>query len=108
LPPIALRFVVLHHTKIPDPHFDLMLEMSPDSPLSTWRLPHWPPNPDDLAIAITDHRREYLQFEGEISGDRGHVKRIAIGSYRLLSRENDVIQIELEEGTRMSLPRIPK
>lgn len=28
---------------------------------------------------LADHRREYLEFEGEISGGRGRVKRVAAG-----------------------------
>ncbi len=33
---------------------------------------------------LPDHRREYLDYEGPVSGDRGHVRRVAAGSFELL------------------------
>jgi CRP-like cAMP-binding protein len=34
--------------------------------------------------ALPDHRREYLDYEGPISGDRGYVRRVAEGTCELL------------------------
>jgi len=74
-----MRYVVLHHTEIEAPHYDLMYETSPESALRTWRLCGWPPRSGDAAEPIGDHRRVYLEFEGAVSGDRGRVTRVAAG-----------------------------
>jgi hypothetical protein len=78
-----LRFVVLHHEGIDDPHFDLMLETAPGSPLATWRSPIWPITAPTALEQLANHRREYLEYEGEISGNRGRVSRIAAGTYKI-------------------------
>jgi hypothetical protein len=75
------RFVVLEHDH-PELHWDLMLETG--DVLRTWRLLR---PPDTLgesidAIAIGDHRKAYLDYEGPVSGGRGHVKRWDAGEYR--------------------------
>ena len=36
------RYVVLRHEGVAVPHFDLMLESTPDGALSTWRTLDWP------------------------------------------------------------------
>jgi hypothetical protein len=81
--PPPLRFVVLHHEGIDDPHFDLMLETSPGSPLATWRSPIWPINEPTMLVQLPNHRREYLDYEGEISGNRGRVRQVAAGTYKI-------------------------
>ena len=78
-----LRYVVLRHEGVPDPHFDFMLELSHDQPLATWRCPAWPLSRRVRIIRLADHRREYLTYEGEVSGDRGRVTRVEAGTYRL-------------------------
>jgi hypothetical protein len=40
------------------------------------------------AIGLADHRIEYLDYEGEISGRRGQVRRLIGGSY-IPNRMND-------------------
>lgn len=91
------RFVLLLHD-CPDgrpraTHCDLMLEVG--SALRTWALaqvPHaWSGldlNDELLAASDTvdadrlaDHRLTYLEYEGPISGGRGHVRRLDQGSY---------------------------
>ena len=37
-----LRYVILHHTEIPEPHFDLMFETLAGSELATFRALVWP------------------------------------------------------------------
>lgn len=88
------QFVLLEHDTRPRPtadapagavHWDLMLEVQPGGPLATWRLAQ---NPVCTATPIAcerigDHRREYLEYEGEISGDRGRVRRIDRGELRV-------------------------
>jgi hypothetical protein len=74
------RFVVLRHEGVEVPHFDLMFETSPGSALATWRSERWPLDRPTIATRIGDHRSAYLEFEGELSGNRGHVKRVSSGT----------------------------
>ncbi len=73
------RFVLLRHEH-QGVHFDLMFETG--SALRTWRLAQ-PPVPGEplLAEASFDHRLLYLDYEGPISGNRGHVTRWDAGTY---------------------------
>ncbi len=92
-------------------HWDLMLEKEPatvppspqsastEMPLSwTHRLETWALRDNPLAVPTTtgrkldDHRTVYLEFEGPLSGNRGHVTRIAAGE---ISRSTG-----LADGTR--------
>lgn len=80
------RFVVLKHDW-PEPHRDLIVELR--NTVGAARLPTWalyPERPDDRffpsnralagrAVALEFHRREYLEYEGPVSGDRGSVQR---------------------------------
>jgi hypothetical protein len=92
------RFVVLHH-EMPDAsprpsHWDFMLEDG--CVLRTWAL-----DCDvldyglDGAKQLPDHRLEYLEFEGEISGNRGRVKRIDRGEYETLERNESLWRVKL-------------
>ncbi|MFO0838437.1 MAG: hypothetical protein U1D55_07895 [Phycisphaerae bacterium] len=85
-----LRFVLLEHdtranaASPPDPasvHWDLMIELAPGAALATWRLSRDPSLSDELIPAerIADHRRDYLEYQGPISGGRGRVRRIDEG-----------------------------
>ena len=79
------RFVVLFHEFPPDHdrtrHWDLMLEE--DGKLLTWALsePLQPAN-TILATRLTDHRIEYLNYEGPVSGGRGSVSQVLTGTYQ--------------------------
>jgi hypothetical protein len=98
------RFVLLYHDCPPDyvrpSHWDLMLESG--DVLRTWALERLPrgwdewrkrtaeqhpacaalADADEVAVEpLGDHRREYLEFEGEVSGGRGSVIRVARGEY---------------------------
>ena len=55
-----LRYVILWHDGVPEPHFDLMFETLPGSALSTWRSPRWPVESPTPAARLKDHRRAYL------------------------------------------------
>ena len=77
------RFVILEHD-FPELHWDFMLEVG--GSLQTWRLAE-PPHQDDNAIAsvcLADHRLEYLEYEGPVSGNRGTVRRWDRGDYEVL------------------------
>ncbi len=76
-----LRYVILRHENIPEPHYDLMFETAPNSPLLTWRSPSWPINKPTPLLRLPDHRSTYLDYEGPISGDRGSVVRVERGQH---------------------------
>lgn len=81
-------------------HWDLMLEQQ--ASLTTFRLqdlPEYRPNgPLQFVPAkrIADHRPVYLDYEGEISGNRGSVRKIASGIYSAQ---------KIEGRTRITLKR---
>ena len=80
-----LRYVVLRHEGIPDAHFDLMFETEPGSLLQTWRLAEWPVLSLRPATRIRDHRRAFLDFQGDLTGGRGTVVRVDEGTCSLRS-----------------------
>ena len=49
---------------------------------------------------LSDHRLAYLDYEGEIQGNRGSVMRLLRGTYRLISNADDQFVAELcwDEG----------
>ena len=76
------RFVVLEH-RWKGVHWDFMLECG--DALPTWAIDLPIVAGQDLpARALSDHRRIYLDYEGEISGNRGQVRRVDMGTYRTL------------------------
>lgn len=84
----SLPFVVLHHTGHGEPHFDLMLATDDAGPLLTWRLSDWPPGPTTRVTPLPPHRRVYLHYEGDVSGGRGEVRRVAAGVYDCRQRDD--------------------
>lgn len=96
------RFVILQHQTPPGaerpPHFDFMLE--DDGKLLTWALPEPPSAGRSLAATLlSDHRLEYLSYEGEIRGGRGSVTRWDAGDFEWLERGDDVIRVRLHGGS---------
>jgi hypothetical protein len=71
--PREFLYRVLHHTGIPDPHYDLLLETSKKARLPTWRFPAWPIEKPTRVTRLEDHRRRYLSYTGKIDGNRGSV-----------------------------------
>lgn len=115
------RFVLLYHDCPPEyerpSHWDFMLESG--DVLRTWALerlprdwnlvwsrtaasfPHCPLLADEnrvLAVPLGDHRREYLEFEGKLSGDRGNVVHVLAGSYRSDTETSDCLCATLESA----------
>lgn len=113
------RFVLLYHDTpsayVRAPHWDFMLEVG-DS-LRTWALAELPAawaaawqattlgHPDCPALATSnnvaaeqlgDHRLAYLDYEGPISGDRGVVTRIDLGSYVSLAESQTNWRLALD------------
>ncbi len=92
------RYVILSHDH-PFQHWDLMLEHN--GRLRTWRLAA-PPSPEDIvaAEAIGDHRLDYLDYEGPVSGNRGSVTRWDRGELSWIIDECDEVQVDLR-GERL-------
>ena len=88
------RFVVLQHDHPDRLHWDFMLEAG--ETLATWALESPPAYGQTIsATALADHRRAYLDYEGEISGGRGTVARWDAGTYELVSRYVDCWTVRL-------------
>ena len=103
------RFVLLHHECPADSprlsHFDLMLEA--EGALRTWEILALPiswlvpvgqaPRTGGSKVGPTstpakklaDHRLAYLDYEGPVSGDRGHVSRFDAGTLTTVSKSAD-------------------
>jgi hypothetical protein len=94
------RFVILEHRTGEGTHWDFMLEE--EGKLRTWSLSAEPfPGTEIPARELPPHRLVYLEYEGEISGGRGIVKRWDRGHFRpKQSPEPNQIQVELE-GSRI-------
>ena len=74
------RFTISHHTGSKDgDHYDLMLEQG--EALRTWRLQNTAFLTAQPAKEIEPHRKMYLDYEGEVSGERGRVKIFDTGRY---------------------------
>jgi hypothetical protein len=108
LPPaMSLRYVVLHHTGgVDPPHFDLMFETDPGSPLATWRSPQWPITGRTMTTRIANHRREYLEYEGPLTDNRGEVHRVAAGHFRFDSRTDERWVLTTQTNLRLTLAHI--
>ena len=111
-----MRFVILYH-EFPDghprqSHWDFMLEWEPkvkgENRLRTWALEQSPlevfaeleaaSEIEIPAIRLEDHRAHYLTYEGPISDDRGRVRRIASGIYRIVEETGAETIAELTLG----------
>jgi hypothetical protein len=90
------RFVILRHEMPQRPlHWDFMLEIG--DALRTWALDAEPAaNCLTTATALADHRAVYLDYEGPVSGDRGHVTRWDWGHYEILTDEEGQVVARLE------------
>ena len=78
-----LSFVILRHEGVPQPHYDLMFESGAGGALATWRSDIWPIDRPTAITRLADHRRAYLDYEGPVSNDRGHVRRVAAGQCQI-------------------------
>ena len=79
------RFVLLEH-EWDGVHWDFMLESG--DVLRTWAVDAPIVAGVELpARALPDHRRVYLDYEGDVSGDRGRVRRVDEGRYEPIAWE---------------------
>ncbi len=87
------RFVVLTHDH-PFLHWDFMLEQGES--LRTWRLSAEPNSGEEIsAEPLSDHRLEYLVYEGPVSGDRGEVTQWDRGEYEVIEESQDKLSVQL-------------
>lgn len=96
------RYVILLHEILPGhevaggrgTHWDLMLEQN--GVLRTWALADEPRGERTTkAEQLPDHRLAYLDYEGQVSGDRGVVSQWDAGEYEMLAESGDQIEIRL-------------
>ena len=64
--------------------------------LRTWALEKIPAT-DEVVMSeqLADHRLAYLEYEGEVTGDRGRVSRIEAGLYELTTESETEITVQL-------------
>ena len=102
------KYVILRHECPPSytrpSHWDLMLRWGPTpgtATLRTWAIVQSPDRPEATdAERLGDHRLEYLEFEGPLSGDRGTVSRWDTGSYSIVESGDDALIVEVQ-GQRL-------
>ena len=92
---MCLRYVILRHDDVADPHFDLMFETAAESLLAAWRLPVWPLQQAVRIPRLGDHRRVYLDYQGPLTDQRGSVRRITEGTCRLQVRSELLWELTL-------------
>jgi hypothetical protein len=92
---VERRFVIQRHCSPAGDHFDFMLECA--DALATWQLPAWPPPCGATlpATALADHRKAYLDYEGEVSGGRGSVAIVDSGRYETIEHGEGLWLIRL-------------
>jgi hypothetical protein len=98
------RSILLEHTAAPDDpagrHFDLLLENG--ASCRTWRLTDMPQpgGPAVAAVELPAHRLAWLDtVEADVSGNRGHVRRVDAGTFTPLFLDTD----SLGTATRLVL-----
>jgi hypothetical protein len=92
-------YVILQHRDRAGEHWDFMIEQ--DTALATWKLEADPTGADALPVRgarIQDHRKRYLDYEGPISRDRGHVIRVDRGRCDLSACDPEEWRFELRDG----------
>jgi hypothetical protein len=97
-----MRMVLLRH-ELPDGtwHFDWMIEPAEGYGLVTFRVSARVDDPETTqfdAERIGEHRREYLEYEGAVSGGRGTVVRVAAGWVEGVSEWDGEIVVRGEMG----------
>ena len=91
------RFVVLEHDH-PNLHWDLMLESG--EMLATWSLqPQAPGAFQCPAKRLPDHRKRYLDYEGEVANGRGSVCRVDAGTFGQLDERRFLLHGSVFVGT---------
>jgi hypothetical protein len=102
---VSLRYVVLRHDGIDEPHYDLLFETAPGSDLAAFRSNEWPVTKLAEFTALRNHRRFYLTYEGPISGDRGNVQRVHDGTHKIEINDARTFMVTLETGQTIRFAR---
>jgi len=95
------RFTLLKHETEDDVHVDFLLENEQET-LWTWRIndveffSQPAENRSISAVRIFDHRKLYLDFEGELSGSRGRVMQIDTGTWQFVRQNKNRLVIETD------------
>jgi hypothetical protein len=100
------RQTVLLHHELPDgtSHYDWMLELEPEAALTSFRagcrIDRLRPGQRVDVERVADHRRAYLDLEGEVAGGRGRVSRVARGRILALQATADAcgVLVAWEQG----------
>jgi hypothetical protein len=82
-----------------------MFEADPEAKLATWRCPVWPVTEPVAVERLGDHRRDYLDYQGPVSNDRGRVDRVAGGLFRFESRTDHRWILLTDHGFRLIFNR---
>lgn len=95
-----LRFTILEHDH-PFLHWDLLMQQ--EESLATWRLLQkpckglWIPSEK-----LPDHRLIYLDYEGRVSGGRGHVTQFCTGNFVISCDEFVGGEVAVDKVFRLS------
>jgi len=84
-------FVIHHHIKGPDSHYDLMIHRG--DKLATWAFPAMPGERSMEGRRLFDHRLRYLQFEGELSRSRGRTVIVDRGNCDILRWDDKSVEV---------------
>ncbi|WP_345325811.1 hypothetical protein [Novipirellula rosea] len=105
---IPPRFVILRHTpgsegtrsqapSEPVPtHYDWMFEV--DGVLKTWATEPLETFQEGISTKVeklADHRVHYLDFQGDIGGDRGEVRQVITGHFRMVEIDTELFVAEI-------------
>lgn len=93
------RFVILRHTLPANAdrpsHWDLMFDVG-DTGLKTWAVYGAPDSGEEQpADQLADHRMIYLDFEGALASNRGHVARWDAGTHEVVAQDATRMQFHL-------------
>jgi hypothetical protein len=96
-------FVVLEH-ELPDGsiHFDFMFSVPDREALETFACPADPlvlDGPAAQVVRLGPHRRDYLTYEGAVSGNRGVVRRVGEGAVDAITMTEQEITLSLQTAT---------
>jgi len=86
-------YVILKHTTDASVHFDLLLDLTGSGLLQTWQSESDLRLPDATFRRLPDHRRHYWTYEGEVTGGRGLVERIACGECDTLDSTETTLRV---------------
>ncbi len=112
-----LRFVIHHHIRSNESHWDLMLEKQDGEALMTWRVERG--FGGEKAVRIFDHPMRFLDYEGAVENGSAKVEMVDKGQYSVFEESEEKIGIlldgervrgkfflELQEGDKWSIREV--